>query len=406
MTPFAVLADRAVGWRQGLVSELRPVPRGLADVAVPGWAAVAEPFQPGGTAGGAADDAASARLAAVAEAVERRAAARCRIEAAAPPAAASRWDLGEFCLHSAAQRANPEFPYGSGYRDQPYAPMWTLPDNEEVWVPAGLVGLQRTFGLPVTSSGLAAAADPVSAILRAVQELVERDALTVAWLHGIGPRRVPVPADLTAPVAELGGEVAAFDLTPAYSPHAVIAVAGTLGLAGRARATLGLACRADPGEALRKAWHEWTQGTVFLRVWLSGNAGTTLAPHEVTDFDAHAAYYTANPASWDELPWWRGTGYSCPVPSPATGQGVAAELLELVHALRDGGVRLAYRELTTPEAAAVGLRVVRALSPELVPLHADHRWPHLGGTAVDLHHRYPEAVPAVPFPSPYPHPLG
>lgn len=402
--PAEVLLERAVGWRQGVIAELKPVPRGLADVPVPGWAAVAEPFTAGGTSGGAALESEHARQAAVAEALERHAAARCVLEAA--PLSTERWELSEFSMHSAEQRGRPDFPYSAGYSAPIYTSAWTLPGNIEVAVPAGLVGLKPEFGLPTTSSGLAAAASTTTALLRATQELVERDAFTVSWLHGVAPARVPIPPELADPVRRLGGSLVAFDLTPVYSPHPVIGVAGTLGLGGRARATLGLACRADPGAALRKAWLEWCQGTVFLRVWLSANGERTLSAEEVTDFDAHAAFYTANPHSWTRLPWWLGDEVATPPSSRAAGTTDANELDELVSAVRHGGIRLAYRELTTPEPAAVGLRVVRVLSPELAPLHSDHRWPFLGGTTSELSLRYPHAVPRCAFPSPWPHPLG
>ncbi|QWF77055.1 YcaO-like family protein [Amycolatopsis sp. CA-230715] len=394
----AGLLDRAVGWRQGVIAELRPVPRSLADLDVPGWAAVAEPFRAGGTSGGAGPH---AREAAIAEAMERHAAATCPLESRPVPENAVHWPIEDFTLHSPAQRAHRNFPYR--YEDPGYTRAWTLPGNAEIWVPAGLVGLRPEHGLPATSSGLAAGPSTVHALLRATQELIERDALTVSWLHSLAPARIPVPAALREPVESLGGRVHAFDLTPGYSPHPVIAVAGTLPLGGRPRSTLGLACRADAGEALEKAWLEWTQGTVFLEVWLAGNEKTVLKPRQVTDFDAHAAYYTSRPREWDRLPWWRGPVGTAPVSSPA--RGTAAELAELVRALRRHRIRLAYRELTTPELAAVGLNAVRVLSPELTPLHSDHRWPFLGGTTADLARRFPDAKPGV-FPNPHPHPLG
>jgi ribosomal protein S12 methylthiotransferase accessory factor len=69
-------------------------------------------------------------------------------------------------------------------------------------------------------------------------------------------------------------------------------------------------------------------------------------------------------------------------------------------------VRLAYRELTTPEPRTVGLHVMRVLSPDLTPLHADHRWPHLGGRTADVRWRYPWAPTSTIYPSAHPHPLG
>jgi len=71
-------------------------------------------------------------------------------------------------------------------------------------------------------------------------------------------------------------------------------------------------------------------------------------------------------------------------------------------------VRLLYREVTTVDCNQLGLRVVRVLSPNLAPLHHNHRWPYLGGRTPDVGWRYADAADraAGPFPSPHPHALG
>jgi ribosomal protein S12 methylthiotransferase accessory factor len=403
--PWSVLAERAVGWRQGPVAVLRPTPATLADVEVPSWAAQPGPFGDGDTAGGAGDSDEHARAAAIAELLERSAATRCRLEdepADSLPPDEACWPLAEFSLHDAAQRSADGFPFASGYVRPPHARARTLLDGSPVWVPAGLVGLHGRYGLPATSTGLAADPSPVRALLRATQELVERDAFAMAWLHGVAPPRVPIPGELAGEVEARGGEIACLDLTPAHSPHPVAAVLGTLPVAGRPRHTLGLACRARWSDAVRKAWFEWVQGTVFVAL-----RPAEACPRErVTDFDRHAVYYTATPDEWPELPVHHGPAGEPPPDSAAAGTGGAAELRELVSALAAAGIRLAHRDLTSAESAAVGLRVVRVLSPELVPLHADHNWPFLGGTARDVRRRFPTARTRPPFPNPYPHPLG
>jgi ribosomal protein S12 methylthiotransferase accessory factor len=392
----SILLDRAVGWRQGVVSRLQPTPTSLSDVDIPGFAANPEPSTSGGTSGGAGFDADSARLAALAEALERHAATRCPLETVDD---GPRWTLDEFTLHSPDQQAHQDFPY-PGYRNPVYTTAWTLPDNEPVGVPAGLISLDGRYGLPATSSGLAAGPSPTAALVSAISEIVERDALTTVWLHGLGPDRIAIPDHLADPVRALGGEITAFDLTPAYSPYPVAAIAGTLPVQGRLRPTLGLACRATWQEALEKAWIEWCQGTVFIRVRLAENDIARMRPDEVTDFDRHAVYYTGAIDTWADLPLW--TGGSAEPPADATEPG----LRSLVGALTSAGIRLAYRDLTTPELSAVGLHCVRALSPDLIPLHADHRWPAIGGRAAEASWRYPNLVPRTGFPSPFPHPLG
>jgi ribosomal protein S12 methylthiotransferase accessory factor len=366
-----------------VVSQLQPVPHSLSDVDVEGWAAVPEPFSSGGSSGG------TNRVAAIAEALERHAAARARLEVVTDGPC---WPLEHFSLHTVEQRVHGNYRYRKGYVDTKYTRAWTLPGNEPIRVPAGLVALDESYGLPATSSGLAAGPSTTSALLRATQDLVERDAFTVTWLHSLAPNRIPV---------ELPHGAWAFDLTPAYSPHPVIAVMGSLPIAGAPRPTLGLACRARTEDALRKAYEEWVQGTVFIEVWLARNGDKPV--EEATDFDEHAAYYATHPAEWDALPWWN--GIETEPPADAQCVGVEAELTELVHALDGHGIRLAYRELTTAELSAVGLHCVRVLSPDLAPLHSDHRWPHLDGRTRELDWRYPHATPGV-FPNPAPHPLG
>ncbi len=89
------------------------------------------------------------------------------------------------------------------------------------------------------------------------------------------------------------------------------------------------------------------------------------------------------------------------------GARIRAELDSLTGALSDAGVRLLWRELTTPDLRQLGISVVRVLSPDLTPIHFDTDWPFLGGRAADVAWRYPElAACAGPFPNPDPHPLG
>jgi ribosomal protein S12 methylthiotransferase accessory factor len=171
---------------------------------------------------------------------------------------------------------------------------------------------------------------------------------------------------------------------------------------GRPRLSLGLACRARWEDAVEKAWLEWAQGTVF--------AGTPSpapldAPDDCADFDAHARWYTAHPEQWNGLPLWNGPRTGPPPDAEITGRP-DSELAHLGAALADAGIEVFFRELTTVDAACVGLRVVRALAPQLVPIHGHHRWPHLGGTAADLAWRYPGLGAASHFPNPAPHPLG
>lgn len=407
--------------RSGVVRAVHDVPATASDL--PGLANAtvlpdaANPWQ--GVAGGVAlHDPAQARMAAVAEALERYCAGttprQLRHRASIP--AAQRIDEPQWSLFSDAQRAGPGFPWPLPCSpDDGFVQVFHLATNEPAWVPQELLGLgiaEGTMRLPSTSSGLAAHADsqpgPWLALLRGLQEVLERDALAVTWLHGLGGAELPLPPDLAEVAAGLGAQVHAFDLTQRWNPQAVVAVAGRLDVEGRPRHAFGIACRATPGEALRKAWLEWAQSLRYAD-HLCRQTGTRIpeAAGELREFNQHAAYYTAHPAGWARLPL-----IAHRQPAPARGPvadaptSAAAQLQQAVHALQAEGIATYYRELTTPDVAQAGLRVVRVLAPLLTPLHADERAPFLGGHCHDLAWRYPQARAHGPFPNPWPHPLG
>jgi ribosomal protein S12 methylthiotransferase accessory factor len=397
---------QAAGFRHGLVHPLRVVgstfaePPGIVNVAVPDRAA--EGWRT--TAGGIARSRVDAEERALGEALERYAAAACALprRAAAALGAAERLDLEDFSLYSGEQRDRTGFPHASLYaRPRTYTNAYDTVDNRELWVPFELVGLSSDGAGVATSSGLAAGRTPLDALLRAIQELIERDALMVTWLHGVPGRRVQPLARHCDEVSRLGGEIVCIDATPDYSPHPVALVAGRLQLRGAPRLSLGAACRATWEDAVEKAYLEWIQGVVFVGYYRDAHPQLELRSRDdVRTFDDHAVYYSLRHREWDRIPLLG--GYS--VAPPADGD---PSLATLVDSLSSVGIRVLYRELTTVDVRQAGLHVVRALSPELAPIHCDDAWPFLGGTVHDVERRYAWVDrDALTFPSPFPHPLG
>ena len=359
----------------------------------------------------------TAEISAIAESLERYAASVVALDTAVgstlPPSVLVALD--DWTLHSSTQRESPFFPDPEAYPDDPtYTPAYALRDNSEHWVPAGLMALRRDFGSLATSSGLAAHFSPSLALLRAIQELVERDAYVVTWLHGLAGRRRAVP-QLEQEVAPLGGTVIAYDITPAYSPHPVACVAGSLPLRGRSRNSLGVACRSNWNDAVEKAYLEFVQGTMFVGHQLARVPELeALQPETCTGFDEHAVYWSVHDDQWWGLPLHAesGTTESPPPEDHARPEaaephlGSIRELETLGLALDRAGIRVFYRRLPTAGLDQLGLHVVRALSPDLVPLHHNHNWPFLGGTARDLGNRFPDRATHTTFPNPNPHALG
>ncbi len=355
-----------------------------------------------------------AEVAATAEALERYAASTATLEVAQANEIQTDplIDLNQWTLHSAEQRDDPAFLDPSAYPPDPqYTPAYDLTDNSRCWVPASLMALRRDYGSLATSSGLAADFAPLKALLRALQELVERDAYMITWLHGLSPKRVATD-HLKAEVKELGGQIFAYDITPQFSPHPVACVSGSIPLRGRNRNSIGLACRATWAEAVEKAYLEFVQGTVYVGYQLTQAPQLEqLQPQTCTGFDEHAVFWTVHDDHWWDVPLHANAnqaplaleGLRYQTSAPASW---AEQLTQLRAHLSEAGFRLYYRMLPTAGLDQIGLRVVRALSPDLVPIHHNHNWPNLGGTASDVHRRYPNARPGTPFPSPYPHALG
>ncbi|UFU07069.1 YcaO-like family protein [Ruania halotolerans] len=435
--PARSLLDRAVGWRCGTAVSVGRVPSTPADPPIVQYSALYGPADERTPAGGAATTPAQARAAAIGELLERYAAASFPLPVhplhSVPPAARVLCH-DDFSLHTRDQRAQPGFPHHASYASDRVTRVFRLRDNEPVWVPANLVGNDPELGHLATSNGLAAAPTSLLALLRATQELIERDALVTTWLHAVPARRVPIPAEVLTVLGQHGSraphsdrtfDLTVLDLTPAFSPHPVAAVLGTAPRGGRDRHSIGLACRSTFAEAAAKAALEWAQGIGFVGVngmptaqgaqgaqpngRLSRSIGqlssAAAGPHpdSVNTFDDHATFYTRRPDLWHTLAVWGGPETRA---TPGTGTvPVAAQLAELITGLDAAGIDLLYRELTLPDLAGCGVRAVRVLSPQLVPIHPDHRWPHLGGTCADVARRYPWATPG-DFPAPMPHPLG
>ncbi|CAM4290514.1 YcaO-like family protein [Bordetella muralis] len=453
------LLEQAAGARCGLVPPVSPVDpqpcdrlgpifdgKLLANAAVP-----KDPVNAWQTVSGAvALDSRGAIAGAIAEALERLAAAQATLTLRMRSQLVDdeRLDDDVFALFSSEQRAQPDFPWPMvPSPDDLYAPVYRLADNQMYWVPQELVGLGPRSGqarMPSTSSGLAAWRDeangPWLAVLRAAQELLERDALATTWLNGLGGRQLSLPVEWTDYVAASGGEIAAFDLTQAWNPHRVVAVAGGLPYAGHPRFVLGVACRANLSEALHKALLEWAQALTFASHLADRGDDLPRQPDALRRFDQHAVFYTLRPDLWrqtalmehatphverafDAVTATRRTRAESVeaamasavsrtmaadnVCSDVSGCGQSlAQLRALQVSLTSSGIDLYYRELTTVDVAATGLRVMRVLSPQLSGLHADERAPFLGGRCADIQWRYPGSVRHTAFPNPLPHPLG
>lgn len=233
------------------------------------------------TAGCAFEHVHPALDAAIGEAVERycgnivRSALRKTSYAALRVAGAVAVDPAALALYSPGQYADPAFAYVPFDRELPV--QWTrgreLPSGAPAWVPASLVWVTytETGELPdeprtngTVPAGIAAGPTRTDAELSALLEVVERDALVLAWSCRQPLAEVAVPPWLRElavdPARHL--RLRCFDVPNelGLSVRAVLVRDAERGLL-----TLGSACRLDPDAATAKAATEALQLQLLAR---------------------------------------------------------------------------------------------------------------------------------------------
>lgn len=388
-------AGRVVGRRFGIVGECTPTSwsPGLPRVAVyaaqgphhlRGWETG---MPPQGT--GVAVDADAAWLAAVAETIE----SYCSLAPANPRllVRARFTDLDEpavapaaLCHLSAEQQAQfPELPRLTASRPVDWCWAYSLMRGQAVRVPAGWVhaGCNRAPPNDVVaeqlSTGFACGVSVAGALLAGVCEILERDALTIAW-HANLPftpletGRTNVEELLTGPLCE---RAVRYDVlrVPTDGPFPVVLAVAWCDT--EPYATVGAACRPDPVAAARKALYETCQ----LRFRFRDHGGRR--PTQVRTLDDHADLYAADGQAADVL---RRQLHSADapqalaeVPSQATGS-LLGDVKAAIDALGRLGLEILVSDVTTADAAVAGYRVLRVLVPGCVDMAIDARLHPLG----------------------------
>lgn len=368
----------AAGSRHGVVPAVQRIPASPGEPA--GFYNCAVPRQDRGrwrsASGGAGWTESDAQLAAIGEALERYAAATPMAECDEAPGDAPAHRVEDYSLFSDEQRRHPEFPFAAACAHRGRVRATALPDLTATWVPSALV---RLDGDPahalVSSNGLALGLSVEQALVKAIRELVERDAVTIAWLHALPGREVTPPESWSNRLDGLHADIHLLDLSVAYCPWPVAAVAGSIPLRGRPRYSLGAACHASFAAAAEKAFLEWCQGVAFVAHFLREQPGTAFSgPLDVHTFDDHAMYYSVRPKDWRRVPLLR-TLRAGPPAEPAAGSlGWRAQLDEARDWTARSGIRMQYVVLRPVDLRQLGLWAVKALSPDLVPIFPDQRW--------------------------------
>ncbi|MEG3627834.1 YcaO-like family protein [Streptomyces poriticola] len=370
------------------------------------------------TGGAALGDHDKARAAALGEAVERYCGnavpptlpitSHRRLGRAGRPAV----DPREFALYSPSQYARRAFPFAAMTPDLEIAwvPGRDLTDGGEVLVPASLAYVNYFRGPhsaePATNypllAGTAAGPGPEQAQRAALEEVLERDAVTVWWLSGApATALVPEPGGPVAAAAE-EARAAGLRVTFLRIPSTFdITVAGAfIEDPARHLVAFGSACRATAEASAAKALTEAVgmhetglelldhDGDFWSGVRAGRHSRRPYRPHrrdrayrddfrsdlrDINDVRLHMQFHLDPRTQGPRLDRLRAPGTSRPR-TPASTGGTEG----LVRQLTAHGLRAVAVDLTTPDVRAAGLHVARVLVPGLT-CNAPAAFPFLGG---------------------------
>lgn len=344
---------------------------------------------------GAHPDPARARAAAIGEALERYSAMfvphDCLHVTTARALGAEAIAPARFALFHPTQLAMPHFPCApfTAETRTAFVAGTSLTDGARVYVPAELVYLARPVPAlrPVgysTSSGLACGPTAVDATLTATLEVVERDAVMLAWKCGLSLPRLDwaddheIGAVARRHFARSGLRFAVLDGSCFLDVPVAIAV-----LHGAPGSGAALAMGAGSAPTIAEAWLKALSEAFGVYRWLRTQAGDEPAPSrpdEVESFDDHMRYFAADDRAalagfLDAADVRRPTGAI----RPLEGETAHDRLEALVGRLAARGFAAYAADVTAPDVRSLGLVVMRVVVPELCALDVSHRARFLGG---------------------------
>jgi ribosomal protein S12 methylthiotransferase accessory factor len=272
----------------------------------------------------------------------------------------------------------------------------SLITGQTVWVPAIAVFMEyqvhgpEEYIAPVTSNGLAAGATLADAVLSAIYEVAERDAVLVSWMNRLRGRRLdasthpdPDVRHLATAYARRGVDLAMFEMPTDHPIKVVMAIAFQRGGYGGPFATVGMGADVDLTVAARRAAMEVGQVRPAFRERCRTTdaariAELVAAPSRVARMEDHALLY-ADPALADAFEFLNGPLLAWPEANPVD---TAQALTEVLRYFAWRGQEVLYVNLTPRDLEPLGLFTARALLPGFQPIWFGDEERRLGGTRV------------------------
>jgi len=332
-----------------------------------------------------------------------------------------------YALYREDQLAADGFPWQPFTEESPvhWTPGVSLLTGEEVLVPAAMVYLPFQYATadlsahiaqPI-STGLACGSSRAEAILSGLLEVIERDAFTLTWQARMSrPRILPesLPAtgkDLVRRFAAVGLRLELMDITTDIHIPTILTIALSEATSSPAL-TIAAASDPSPERALVKSLEELAHTRKFSKQVMEFTPPLPVeveAGHPAVQDQRHHLRFYAPQESRD----YAAFAWSAPqtirfseIPDRSAGDP-EAELRTVVDELAAAGREPIVCDLTSPDIAPLGLRVVRSVVPGMHPLFMGHRNRALGGRRLlEVPQKLGQTglAPGAPD-NPYPHPF-
>jgi ribosomal protein S12 methylthiotransferase accessory factor len=305
-------------------------------------------------------------------------------------------DPDRFALFHETQFADPVFPFRPFRRDTvvSWVSGFCLPGGQPARLPAQLAFLawERWASTDqriayTTSSGLACGPTLEEALLAGLLELIERDAVMLAWYDRLSlplldwsrdPELVRLDARYFLPT---GLRYSAVDLSVFFGIPTVLGVVhgargalGALGVGAASASTVAVAWRKALAEAF--AVQRWVRDRAFER------PDEVVRPAaEIHGFDGHTMFY-AHPDRAVRAAFLDGSPLRRDVReiAPLEGANVLEQIEVACERLAERRVAAYAVDVTSPDVRSAGLHVARVIAPELCQLDAVEGARFLGGS--------------------------
>ena len=330
-----------------------------------------------------------------------------------------------FALYSAKQYSDPTFPFSPFTRDTPirWVPALDIVSGDKIYVPADFVSLSygkralahQPLLAPLMSTGLACHTNQTIAAISGICEVVERDAISIAWqaklsrphirLSSLTPKNQHLVQRLSRPQSSV-------DLLDFTLDHGITVVFSTMkcGTPNAPALLVGAGCSLDPEVAVQKSLEELAQVIPFAQREKQARSFSPGANWEyVVDPKSHAAVYydQANArkaaflfASSKQISFQELRNHSTGHPE--------TDLRRLIEHISSVGHTVLLADITTEDVRSVGLHVFRALIPGFHPLFMGHRFRALGGNRLWMMQKQFGGQRSVQLgtDNPFPHPFA